>query len=225
MHWYWQDLGWDCYAPISQTFNRGIALDCQNFVSTQYLENELMEFHQVLHMHWYCQNLGCDYYIYASILQIYNRVNSHWFESEFSFRAISCEQIDRIWQKFAYALTRSRYGLLLVNIRKFITELWPLIDVRILFPLNILRANWWNLTKFVYALTLTRSKLRLLRVICRKFVIELWPLIDVRIPFLLNILRTTGLTLTKGQGSRSPIIGPVNSQKIQIVCKTYLWSF
>ena len=29
----------------------------------------------------------------------------------------------------------------------------------------------------------------------------------------------------KGQGSRSPIIGPVNSQTIQIVCKTYLWSF
>ena len=29
----------------------------------------------------------------------------------------------------------------------------------------------------------------------------------------------------KGQGSRSPIISPVNSQKIQIACKTYLWSF
>ena len=33
------------------------------------------------------------------------------------------------------------------------------------------------------------------------------------------------LKICKGQGSRSPIIGPVNSQKNQIVCKTYLWLF
>ena len=35
------------------------------------------------------------------------------------------------------------------------------------------------------------------------------------------------LISNKEQGSRSPIIGPVNSQKQknQIVCKTYLWSF
>ena len=32
------------------------------------------------------------------------------------------------------------------------------------------------------------------------------------------------LLMHKGQGSRSTIIGPVNSQKNQIVCKTYLWS-
>ena len=31
---------------------------------------------------------------------------------------------------------------------KFATELWPLIDVRISFPLNILRTNGQNLTKF-----------------------------------------------------------------------------
>ena len=30
----------------------------------------------------------------------------------------------------------------------FITELWPLIDVRILFPLNIFNTNWWISTKF-----------------------------------------------------------------------------
>ena len=77
-----------------------MALDwCQNFVSSQDLENELMEFDQ----------------------------------------------------NFAYALilTRSRLGLFRVNFfHKFITELWPLIDVRISFLLNVLRTNWWNLTKF-----------------------------------------------------------------------------
>ena len=70
--------------------------------------------------------------------------------TEFLFRLISWEQIDGIWPNFAYVLilTRSMLGLLSVNFRKFIIELWPLIDVRISFLLNILRTNWWNLTKF-----------------------------------------------------------------------------
>ena len=37
---------------FSQIYNRVMALDgCQNFISAQYLENELMEFDQILHMH------------------------------------------------------------------------------------------------------------------------------------------------------------------------------
>ena len=39
-------------------------------------------------------------------------------------------------------------GLLSINFNLFITELWPLSDVRILYLLNILRTNRWNLTKF-----------------------------------------------------------------------------
>ena len=70
----------------------------QNFVSIQYLENKLMEFDKILHMHWYIQEWGWDYYM------------------------------------LIFAI--------------FLTELWPLIDVRILFPLSILRTNWWNLAKF-----------------------------------------------------------------------------
>ena len=38
--------------------------------------------------------------------------------------------------------------MLSVKFRKFITELQPLIDARISFPLNILRTNGQNLTKF-----------------------------------------------------------------------------
>ena len=37
---------------ILHIYNRVMALDlCQNFVSSQHLENELMEFDQVLHLH------------------------------------------------------------------------------------------------------------------------------------------------------------------------------
>ena len=80
-------------------YNRVMALDsCRNFVSAQYLKNKLMEFDQILHMHWYWQDLGWD--CYASIF------------------------------------------------RKFIKELWSLIDGGIWFLFNILRTDWWNLTKF-----------------------------------------------------------------------------
>ena len=42
---------------------------------------------------------------------------------------------------YAQTLTRSSLGLLPVIFCKILTELWPLIDVRISFPLNILRTN------------------------------------------------------------------------------------
>ena len=39
-------------------------------------------------------------------------------------------------------------GIVNLHFRKFATELWPLIDVRINFLFNILRMNGQNLTKF-----------------------------------------------------------------------------
>ena len=56
----------------------------------------------------------------------------------------------RTLPNFVYTLilTRSMLALLTVIFRKFVTELRPLIDVRILFLLNILRTNGQNLTKF-----------------------------------------------------------------------------
>ena len=45
-------------------------------------------------------------------------------------------------------LTTSNLGLLSIHFRLFITELWPLNNIRISFPLNILRMNEWSLTKF-----------------------------------------------------------------------------
>ena len=105
----------------------------------------------------------------------------------------------RILPNFVYSLkvTRSRFGLLAIIFCKFVTELWPLIDVRILFLLNIFRKNGQNLTNFLYTLILTRSRLGFLTVIFRKFEAELRPLIDVRMPFPHNILRTNGQNWTK----------------------------
>ena len=61
--------------------------------------------------------------------------------SEIFFCSLSLEQIDRSSPNFVYAfiLTRSRLGLLPVMFCLFVTEMWPLIDVRILFLLNIFR--------------------------------------------------------------------------------------
>ena len=48
------------------------------------------------------------------------------------------EQIHGIKPNFVYALTltRSRLGLLRVNFCNYTTQLWPLVIVKILFPLN-----------------------------------------------------------------------------------------
>ena len=58
--------------------------------------------------------------------------------SEFRFHSISEEQMDRIPPNFVYAFI-SRLELLHIIFCLFVTELWPLIDVRILFLLNVFR--------------------------------------------------------------------------------------
>ena len=57
--------------------------------------------------------------------------------------------MDRISPNFVNTLTLivSMLGLQNVKFRKLTTELRSLIDVRISFPLNILRTNGQNLTK------------------------------------------------------------------------------
>ena len=63
--------------------------------------------------------------------------------SEFCSRSISLEQMDRLGLNFVYAfiLARSMLELLPVIFPKFVTELWPMIDIRISFLLNILGTN------------------------------------------------------------------------------------
>ena len=81
--------------------------------------------------------------------------------------------------------------------RKFATELWPLIDVRTLFPLNILRTNGQNLTKFCIHIDIDNILVGIVKRQISHIGNRVMPLIDVRILFLLNILRTNGQNLTK----------------------------
>ena len=67
--------------------------------------------------------------------------------------------MDRFLPIFLYRLilTRPRLGLLRVIFGKFVTELWPLIDARILFFHNILRMNEHNLTKFCIHINIDKT--------------------------------------------------------------------
>ena len=133
---------------FSEICTRVIALYLhQNFVSAQYLENQLVEFP--------------PNFIYASILTRSSLGLLHvifgifvpelWplIYAKICFHSISWEQMDRISLSFIYAfiLERSTLGLLHIIFCTFVPELWPLIYSKISFPLNILRTNGQIFTK------------------------------------------------------------------------------
>ena len=93
-------------------------------------------------------SLGLLHIIFTLLYQSYGP----WLTPKFCFRSIYWEQIDRISPNFIYAFicTRSSLGLLNIISRTFLLELWPLINAKNLFPLNILRTNWRNFAKFLY---------------------------------------------------------------------------
>ena len=117
-----------------------------NFVPTQYFENKLIEFHQIL----------CTVCIHID--KIYIGIVTHHFctfvpelwpliYAKISFPLIILRTIDRISPNFIYAfiLTESTLGLLHIIVDTFVSELWPLVYAKISFPLNNLRTL---LTKF-----------------------------------------------------------------------------
>lgn len=122
----------------------------QNFVSAQYLQNESMDFDQMLHnaliLTW--SRLGLLRVSFHKFTQIHSY--GIWLMSKFRLRSVFQVRINEVWTKFAYALILIRYrlGLLHVNFRKILIELLPVIYIRISFPINILSTNWWRLTKF-----------------------------------------------------------------------------
>ena len=120
----------------------------QNFVSPQYLENQSVEFHQILYLHSSWQDVAWDCYI--TFFAILYKSHGPLFRPKFHFRSNTCKQIDRISPNFIYAFNfaRSSLGLLHIISCTFIPELWPLICTGISFPLNILRNNWYIFTKF-----------------------------------------------------------------------------
>ena len=144
MHSYWQDLTWDCCMLFFAHCTRVMALDLlQNLVYTQYHENKLTEFHQILDMHSYWQDL---HVIFCTF------VTEVWplIFAKILFPARHLEKIDRMSPNLIYAFILTRYslGLLHIIFRTFLPELWPLIKAKISFPLNIFRTNWQNFTKY-----------------------------------------------------------------------------
>ena len=81
--------------------------------------------------------------------------------------------------------------------RKFITELWPLTPVRILFPHNILRMNQCNLTTFYICIYIDKILVEIImQGFANIFIKQLLPLTNARISFPLNILKTNSLNFT-----------------------------
>ena len=109
----------------------------QNFVSVQYLENKWTEFHQILYMHSYCQDLSCYCYtsFFAHLYQSYGPWYTQYYIPKFRFRTISSEQMDRFWPNLIYEI----YIWIVSCHFSQICKLWPLIEIRITLPLNILR--------------------------------------------------------------------------------------
>ena len=67
---------------FSHICTRVMALDLgQNFVSSHYLENKLIEFHQILYRHSYWQDLAWDWCL--SFLEHLNQSYGPWFTPKF----------------------------------------------------------------------------------------------------------------------------------------------
>ena len=128
---------------FSFIFNRVMIPDwCRNFVYAQYLVDQLMDFDNILLMHWYWQNVGKDNdKLFFVIFQL---SNGPWLMSEFYFHLISWERFNGFWWNFVYAVLWPTHEIF----PNFSTELWPLIDVRISFFLDIFRNNEAILIKF-----------------------------------------------------------------------------
>ena len=76
-------------------------------------------------------------------------------------------------------------------------KFWPLLDIKSSFPLNILRMNGQNVTKFCIHINIDNILVGIVKHNFCTFASEVLHLIDVRISFPLNILRIDGQNLTK----------------------------
>ena len=88
--------------------------------------------------YYYIQDLGC--------LSFHLSIHS----SSFYFLSITWEQMDGTLPNFWICIHIDKIfiGIVTCHCLLFVIELWPLIDVRISFPLNIFRANRKKWTKF-----------------------------------------------------------------------------
>ena len=161
----------------------------QNFVSAQYFENNLTDFHQILFVHSYWQDLAWDCYtsFFAHLYE--NFISAQYLENNSTdFHQILF--VHSYWQDLAWDCYMSFFPHLY---QSYGSWFMPKFCFRSLSQEHV---DWFS-PNCMYAFILTRSSLGLMHVIIQTFVIELWPLIYAKILFLFNILRTNGLNFTK----------------------------
>ena len=114
--------------------NSTTALVSHNFVSTQYLKNKLIEFHQILYMILTRPRLGLLYIIFHTFVMVLwpliDVIISFLLNKSTEFYQIL--YMHSYWQNLGWDYYQSYFT-------------W---FVRISFPLNILRTNWQNFTEF-----------------------------------------------------------------------------
>ena len=101
-----------------------------NFVSTQYFENKLLEFHQILYMHSYMDKIFVGLVTHNSSHNC-TRVMALYLRQNFVYaQYLENKQIS---PNFIYAIisTRSMLGLLHIIFRTIVPELWPVIYAKI----------------------------------------------------------------------------------------------
>ena len=170
---------------------------CQNFVSAQYLENHLVEFHQVLYMHSSWQDLAWDCYTPFSshLYQSYGP----WFTSKFRFRSTSWEPTDTFTNFYiCIHIDKIYVGIVTHHFSHIRTRVMALDLCQNFVSLQYLENKWTEFHQILYM----HSYWQDLHWDCYTsflptFVPESWPLIYSKISFLLNILRTKGQILTK----------------------------
>ena len=108
-------------------------------------QNNFIEFHQILYMHWYWQDLAWDCYT-SFFLHLYLSYDP-WSMPKLRSGSISWEQMDRISPNFIYAFIFTRSSMELLHI--IFPTFAPLIYAKISFPLDILRTNWQNSPNFI----------------------------------------------------------------------------
>ena len=102
-----------------------MALDLrQQFVSAQYVEIKLTEFHQIIYMHSYWQDLACDCYtsFFAQLFHSYGPFMALDFRRNFVFAQYVENKLTEFYPNLynVFILARSSLGLLHVIFRTFV---------------------------------------------------------------------------------------------------------
>ena len=130
MHWFFPEFTTELWTlAIAKMYVRVMALDySQNFVSAIYLENKLI----TKTKSYICIDVDQLYMgiVMLHFLQIDNMVMALGYCQNF----VSAQYVGNI----CIDVEQTRFWFLCVNLSKFITKLWPLVVVKILFPLNTL---------------------------------------------------------------------------------------